>query len=80
MNVVIIVSLASSTEQGRCADGELRLEAGEDDLDRGISEGRLEICFNDAWGTVCNNSFGIPDARIACGQVIGFQRDGNTQY
>lgn len=68
--------IASSTEQDDCADGELRLEGGRDSVEGGTRDGRLEICFNRAWGTVCNTSFGIPDAIVACGELPGFQRNG----
>ena len=40
-------------------------------------DGRLEICFNNAWGTVCNNSFRGIDAQVACNQLKGFEREGN---
>lgn len=39
-------------------------------------EGRLELCLNDAWGTVCNSSFGYYDAVVACGQLTGFHSQG----
>lgn len=29
-------------------------------------EGRLEICINNAWGTVCNNLFTSDEANIVC--------------
>ena len=32
-------------------------------------EGRLEICINNAWGTVCRESFSSDDARVACRQL-----------
>ena len=52
----------------------MRLEGGyEDSVSR---QGRLEICFNDAWGTVCSSSFGPLDARVACNQLAGFQSEG----
>ena len=38
--------------------------------------GRLEVCFNDAWGTVCGTLFDHIDAAVACGQITGFQRSG----
>ena len=39
-------------------------------------DGRLEICINNAWGTVCNNLFRVRDAQVACNQLIGFEREG----
>ena len=53
-----------------CSDGELRL-AGE----QTAVSGRLEVCYNKAWGTVCNYLWGNYDSRVACSQ-LGFQPYG----
>ena len=37
--------------------------------------GRLEICIDFIWGTVCDNSFGTSDARVVCRQ-LGYEVDG----
>lgn len=36
------------------------------------SEGRLELLYNDAWGTVCDDGFTDDDARVACAS-LGFR-------
>lgn len=31
--------------------------------------GRVEICSSNSWGTVCDNGWGTPDARVVCRQL-----------
>lgn len=56
---------------GDCEDGQVRLVQGMVDEENLTMDGRLEICFNNAWGTVCNNFFRLTDAQVACNQLIG---------
>ena len=46
-----------------CTDGAIRLEGGT------ATEGRVEICNNDIWGTVCENGWDNTDVRVACQQL-----------
>ena len=39
------------------------------------TEGRLEICANGSWGTVCNDGFDTNAAKVVCRQ-LGFPEDG----
>ena len=47
-----------------CDEGSIRLVGGASDL-----EGRLEVCLDQAWGTVTDFFFNLPDARVACRQL-----------
>ena len=50
--------------------GEIRLQDGADDR-----QGRVELCNNNAWGTVCDDFFGAEEATVACRQ-LGLNGDG----
>ena len=42
----------------------MRLEGGE-----GVREGRVEVCLNSAWGTVCDTAFTKEEATVVCRQL-----------
>ena len=46
-----------------CTEGDIRLQGGN------TTTGRVEICHNNIWGTVCNELWGSADARVACLQL-----------
>ena len=53
-----------------CTSGQLRLADGNI-----ANEGRVEICMNNEWGTVCDDSFSSTDATVACRQ-LGYSTTG----
>ena len=66
-----LLHAALDTEASNCKTGEVRL-VGSDDGD----EGRLEVCVNGAWGTVCSDEFDSSDAAVACEALGGFNGSG----
>ena len=59
--------------------GESRLQVTVENItsDGAVLEGRLELCVNNAWGTICDTLFGPQDAAVACSQLSGFTQEGN---
>lgn len=74
MIIFVCFPVEISTPNANCTTGEVRLMIGTELSING--SGRLEVCFNDAWGTVCETSFDHIDAAVACGQISGFQTFG----
>ena len=43
------------------------------------SEGRVEVCVNNAWGTICDDGWSVEDSNVAC-KVAGYQPFGMNNY
>ena len=56
-----------------CKTGAVRLVGG-----GSKNQGRVEICYDNQWGTVCHSSWSITDARVVCRQ-LGYTPIGQYQ-
>jgi deleted-in-malignant-brain-tumors protein 1 len=55
-----------------CEYGDIRLVDGTTEL-----EGRVELCINETWGTVCDGFWSTFDTNVACRQ-LGYQPSMST--
>ena len=53
-----------------CISGSIRFVGGNQPW-----EGRVEVCKQDTWGTVCDQMWNQEDANVACRQA-GYSREG----
>ena len=53
-----------------CSTGQLRLVGGNIP-----NEGRVEICMNNVWGTVCDEGWSSADATVVC-RELGYSTQG----
>ena len=62
-----------STEFSPCNDGDIHLIGGST-----FNKGRLEVCINSAWGSVCDSEgvFTRDEAKVACRQLGILQVEG----
>ena len=59
-------------EVSNCTHGAVRLVGGNAE-----NEGRVELCYRQVWGTVCDDFWHGVDANVVCGQ-LGFQKIGKV--
>ena len=59
-----------------CCDGDVRLG---NRTKSGLTTftGRVDVCLDGRWGTVCDDNFSEVDAGVVCGQ-LGFYRSGKS--
>ena len=57
-----------------CTHGSIRLQGGSTSMN-----GRVEVCRNGDWGTVCDDYWSTVDSDVACRQ-LGFSNSGTTFF
>ena len=59
-----LVKHAILTLAEHCQNGDLRLVGGRDE-----AEGRIELCYEEVYGSVCGNGFDLRAAAVVCRQL-----------
>ena len=72
----LLFGIAQGTSYENCTTGSVRL--ADMITTNTTAEGRVEVCINQAWGTVCNRRFDDDDAGTVCVLAGGYSRRGKA--
>ena len=61
---VLFLQTAAGSAEECTNEGDLRLADGET-----VNDGRVEVCLNGEWGTICDHGWGPAEARVVCNQL-----------
>ena len=61
---VVFTKLLLMLELIGCTHGDIRLAGGNTSL-----EGRVEVCYDGVWGTVCSSGWANAEAGVVCRQL-----------
>ena len=62
-----LVSIVTTYSTAECNETDIRLVDGEGDEQ--TQGGRVEICLNGVWGSVCDDNWDTRDAAVVCQQL-----------
>ena len=67
----------AATQFSNCTNNAIRLIGG-----NGSNQGRLEVCVNSAWGSVCDSAgvFTSDEAKVVCRQLGILQVEGRKLF
>ena len=75
---LLLTSSDRAVVAGNCQTGSVRL--ANNTLTPNTNEGRVELCVNNAWGTICDDLFGRKDAEVVCRSLGGYQSECTERW